>query len=67
MCFNLSTHIALTIFKVSVREKEDWIEHKLKYWNYTYAVRSGTFFSRKRVFLQITDTLQLNVVSSNAV
>jgi hypothetical protein len=65
--FNLSTHVAVTIFKVTAREKEEWIEHKLKHWNCVCVVHSGTFFSRKRGIFTVTDTLQLNAVSSNAI
>jgi hypothetical protein len=41
-------HIAVTIFKLSLGEKEEWIGHNLKYWNCVSAVHSGTFFLRKR-------------------
>jgi hypothetical protein len=46
--FNLLTHTAVTIFNVSVGEKEEWIGRNLKYWNCVSAMHSGTFFSRKR-------------------
>jgi hypothetical protein len=45
---NLSTHGAVTVFKLRVGEKAEWIGHNLEYWNCVSAVHSGTSFSRKR-------------------